>query len=223
MINAPFLPGGPSLVELKRATGDTKDRQRLGFPPPPAGGLFVFRPSKARFGRMVQGRLSYRRCSQTQEKRLFELPLGPGVVTRWHPLHRSSVGQKQTDSPTTPATLPFRCLTHLSLEWLKDSQPQRKRGGDRGNQYTGGKHSNGIVASETPKPGNSRQYIEERLKREQKRPSRIASNALGAGSMASWSSDVCVRLMRCYALALFYLMSTTQPKRGKPTSEGRED
>ena len=41
-------------------------------------------------------------------------------------------------------------------------------GGDRGNQYTGGKHSNGIVASETPKPGNSRQCIEERLRREAK-------------------------------------------------------
>lgn len=52
------------------------------------------------------------------------------------------------------------------MKLLKDSRPKRKRGGDRGNQYTGGKVDNINIAKRPA--GTSRQYIEERLQREYK-------------------------------------------------------
>lgn len=47
---------------------------------------------------------------------------------------------------------------------LVKHRPKGKRGGDRGNQYTGGKGDN-VNFAKTPK-GNSRLYIEERLQRD---------------------------------------------------------
>ena len=59
----------------------------------------------------------------------------------------------------------FLCESRTELcKLLKDNRPARKRGGDRGNQHTGGKFDN--VKDAKPNTGNTRLYIEERLKRD---------------------------------------------------------
>lgn len=50
---------------------------------------------------------------------------------------------------------------------LKDNRPKRKRGGNGSNQHRQlANDSDGMNCDKAPKPGNSRQYIEERLRRE---------------------------------------------------------
>jgi hypothetical protein len=83
-------------------------------------------------------------------------PLGPGVGSSRYAIKYEELIALCEDN------FPDLC------KMLKDNRPTRKRGGDHGNQYTGGKRDNGTDAKRTH-GSNSRQYIEERLRREFKK------------------------------------------------------
>jgi hypothetical protein len=113
-------------------------------------------------------------------------PLGPGV------------GQGQY--AIKYEELIFLCESRTELcKLLKDNRPARKRGGDRGNQHTGGKVSEPKFAN-TPTPG-TRQYIEERLKRDHPKIWKdyldgVYSSARQAGIAAGFIKDTHDALMR---------------------------
>lgn len=82
-------------------------------------------------------------------------PLGPGVGNGRYAIKYEELISLCEDN--------FPDLCKL----LKDSRPQRKRGGNGSNQHSQvANDSNGMNCDKAPKPGNSRQYIEERLRRE---------------------------------------------------------